>query len=174
MTGSVRDREAGVTLIEMLVAVAICALIGLAGFGTLDTILRVTGRAEGDLDRFADLDRAFLVLGRDLIAADTRDLRVGEGVLRLRTAGGDDLGYGVRDGVLIRQIGTPEVTQMLVTGVATVEWQVLDTQGKWQTEWQEGLPDAPLPRAIALRLDLVGTRRGEVRRLFRLTPGPAS
>ncbi len=168
-----RDPEAGVTLIEMLVAVAICALIGLAGFGMLDTILRVNDRAEGDLNRYADLDRAFLVLGRDLIAAEASALSLEDGILRLRAPDGRTLQYNLEDAALQRHVGASEVSQRLVSGVQGATWRVLDTSGAWRPDWQQGPPDAPRPRGVELHLDLSAPRAGSVRRLFRLTPGPA-
>lgn len=172
MNRSARDGQAGVTLIEMLVAVAICALIGLAGFATLNTILRVNDRAESDLDRLADLDRTFLVLGRDLVAADASDLRLQDGVLRIGTPEGGTLRYDLEGTSFLRHLGTPEVSQLLATGVAAADWRVLDTGGDWNAAWQEGPPGAPLPTGVELRMDLTGARSGSVRRLFRLTPGP--
>jgi len=55
----IRDQEAGVTLIEMLVALSLFALVGIASFTTLDTILRVRERTDGRLEHLAQLDRAF-------------------------------------------------------------------------------------------------------------------
>lgn len=171
-TPAPRDGQAGVTLIEMLVAIAICALIGLAGFAMLDTILRVNDRAEGDLDRLADLDRSFLVLGRDLVAADASGLSLQDGALRIGTPDGGTLRYDLEGTSLRRHLGDSSAGQLLVRGVAAAEWRVLDAAGGWADEWQEGPPGAPPPRAVELHLDLGGARGGGVRRLFRLTPGP--
>ena len=46
MTEGGRDREAGVTLVEVLVALVLCALIGGAGLAVLDQVLRVQARME--------------------------------------------------------------------------------------------------------------------------------
>lgn len=170
-TPAPRDRQAGVTLIEMLVAIAICALIGLAGFGMLDAILRVNERAEGDLDRLADLDRTFFVLGRDLVAADALGLRLEDGELRIGTPEGGTLRYELVGTSFRRHLGAEGDGQLLAGGVAAADWRVLDTLGDWTGEWQELPVGAPPPRAVELRLDLGGSRGGSVRRLFRLTPG---
>ena len=46
-----RDTEAGLTLVEVLVALALFSLIGLAGFTMLDNILRVQSGTQGRLER---------------------------------------------------------------------------------------------------------------------------
>ena len=75
----IRDQEAGVTLIEMLVALSLFALVGIASFTTLDTILRVRERTDGRLEHLAQLDRALLVFGRDIVQADPGTVTLRDG-----------------------------------------------------------------------------------------------
>ena len=49
-------RDAGLTLIELLVAMAIFAVIGVAGLAVLDTVLNVNARTDGRLERLAQVD----------------------------------------------------------------------------------------------------------------------
>ena len=58
--------DAGFTLVEMLVALALFAAIGLAGFTVLDTVVRVRGGTEGRLERLGEIDRALALLTLDL------------------------------------------------------------------------------------------------------------
>lgn len=57
--------QAGFTLIEMIVALALFALISLAGLALLQSVLGVQRRTEGRLDRLADLQRAMYVVDAD-------------------------------------------------------------------------------------------------------------
>lgn len=66
---SSRSSEAGVTLIEMLVAISISAMIGLAGFVLLDSVTRTETGVAGELSRLEQQDRAFTMFARDLDAA---------------------------------------------------------------------------------------------------------
>lgn len=171
-----RDPESGVTLVEMLVALAICALIGVAGFAMLDTILRVDRRTEGNLDRFADLDRAFLVVGRDIIGADAARLRLDEAGLALATRTRDGRAqvlYRVEDGAFLRRTGAAAVDQTLLRDVSEARWRVLDGARRWHEAWppEEAGSVAPASGGLELRLEMSGPQGGVVRRVFRATPG---
>lgn len=61
----VRNGQAGVTLLEMLVALSISALIGLAGFVLLESVTRSEAGVAGRLERLNDQDRAFRLLALD-------------------------------------------------------------------------------------------------------------
>jgi general secretion pathway protein J len=61
-----RDSAAGLTLVEMLVARVLFAMVGIASFTTLDTIIRVRDRTEGRLEQLAQIDCALQLFSRDL------------------------------------------------------------------------------------------------------------
>ena len=167
-----RGSEAGVTLVEMLVALVLCALIGVAGLTMLDAILRVDRATEAGLDRHADIDRAFLVIGRDVLAADAGRLRLDEASLVL-PAGPLVTSYRVEDGTLLRRTGAAEVDQSLLRGVSGAEWRVLDGLRAWHGSWPA--PDAvPGALGVDLRMSLDGPKGGAVRRVFRATPGASA
>ena len=167
-----RDPEGGVTLVEMLVALVLCALIGVAGLTMLDAILRVDRATGAGLDRHADIDRAFLVIGRDTLTADAARLRLDEAALTL-PAGPLVTSYRVEDGTLLRRTGAPGVDQALLRGVTGAEWRVLDRLRAWHGSWP--VPDA-VPGAIGveLRLSLEEPEGAAVRRMFRATPGTSA
>ncbi|MEM9551739.1 MAG: hypothetical protein AAGA05_11215 [Pseudomonadota bacterium] len=72
MTG--RSGVVGVTLIEVLAALAVSAMIGVAGFTLLDGVTRQDERLSGRIDRIAARDRAFLLLSRDAATALSAEL----------------------------------------------------------------------------------------------------
>ncbi len=57
--------EQGFTLIEMLVALALLALISLAGFALIQTVLNAQQRTDGRLERLAGLERAVYLIDAD-------------------------------------------------------------------------------------------------------------
>ncbi|WP_370399918.1 PulJ/GspJ family protein [Sulfitobacter sp. JB4-11] len=61
-----RKRNAGVTLIEMLAALAVSALIGVAGFTLLESVLQTEAGVAGHLDALEQQDRTFQLLALDL------------------------------------------------------------------------------------------------------------
>ena len=60
-----RPAEAGVTLVEMLSALAVAALIGIAGFTLLEGVLTRDAQLSGRLERISDHDRALQLLRAD-------------------------------------------------------------------------------------------------------------
>ena len=160
-----RAPDAGVTLIEMLVALAISALIGVAGFAMLDGIVRMNDRAEADLTRLNALDRAFLVIGRDLAGADPRQLRVEGSVLR----SGRKIEYRIEGDTLERHIVEPGLKQRLLADVRSAEWRVFDRGGTAHADWPPA-GDVPDPVGVGLVLD--AGEIGSVERVFALPDGP--
>lgn len=169
-----RDGEAGLTLVEMLVALALFALVGIASFTLLDTIIRARDRTEGRLETVAALDRAFLLWSRDLSQADPDSLSIAEGVLGFgQTAAGGlpEMSYALVDGALARRMGSVE--QRLADGIAALAWRGLDRDGAWHDVWPPGTQAAPLI-GIEMRLTFPGEPPATARRLVELPLTPAS
>lgn len=173
-----RRPDAGLTLVEMLVALAILSVIGVAGLAMLDTTLNVQRGTEDRLDRLERIDRAMTVLRRDLVTAapggvDLSDAGLvfdrdtGEGRLTIRIA--------LDNGTLVRRVQRATDTvdpapQELLEDVRAAQWRLLDQSRAWQEDWPDA---ASRPRAaeLTLRLDLPG--RGEVAEVTRLFVMPA-
>lgn len=166
-----RNRMAGVTLVEMLVALSLFAMVGLAAFTTLDTILRVRAQTDGRLEHLARLDRALMIFGRDLIEADPQAVTLEAGVLSAPLQDGRTLRRYLRaEGELHRQSGTqnadPDLTQTLVPEVESLTFRVLDGGGIWHDTWPDPASDTPAS-AVDLRLEITGA--GTLRRLVPLS-----
>lgn len=173
---SVRPRapEAGVTLVEMLVALVVSALVGLAGFAMLDGILRANSRAESELDRLAELDRGFLILGRDLLQSEAGTLRIEGSELAFGRGGGGRRGYLLVDGTLLRRIGAPPVDQRLIGSVESASWRVVDADRIWHESWPpKGGPSDDDAALLGLEGRLTFSDRGSamLTRLFELPQG---
>nr|WP_241427558.1 type II secretion system protein GspJ [Fertoeibacter niger] len=177
-----RKGNAGVTLIEVLVALALFALIGGAGFAMLDQVLRTQSRTEGRLERLAEMQRAMYLVSQDFAQARGRSLRVeatpdGPQVTLRRAVpqmaeGTMTLRYALTGDVLTRSLsraaGPPLAVQPLLTGVAGVEW-VFHGPAGWGPDWPPPgtvalAGQAPAnPAAVALRLTLA--EGGNLRRV---------
>lgn len=162
-----REPAAGVTLVEMLVALALLALIGIAGFAVLDQVLRVRERTGDRLDRLAERQRAMFLVTLDLatalpasLSSDPVDGRVS--FLRL----GDDtvrVDYLLDGKTLWRSVSDPRGTAVarhpLLSAVSMAEWRFLDADGVWVDRWPApGAPSrlgaAPNPGGAELRVRL--------------------
>jgi general secretion pathway protein J len=148
-----RRTDAGFSLIEVLVALALFAMIGGAGLSVLDQILRTQAQTEGRLERLADLQRMMHLVTLDLsLAAPGSVTGDGTGVAV------GDVSYALAGGVLQRTVGA--ATQDLLAGAAAVDWQYLDQDRIWGGRWPPpaGAPTAEL-RAVALTVVLDGDRQ---------------
>jgi len=155
-----RDPQAGLTLVEMLVALVLFGLVGLASFAMLDTVIRVRDRTEGRLETVDAIDRALLLFSRDLGQSLGADRSLADGQLGFRAAiagGSAAMRYHLADGVLLRSLdrddGGAPLDQRVLQGVAAANWQVLDEARVWHDVWpppQIG-PDSTL---IAVQMHL--------------------
>ena len=99
-----RFSQAGVTLVEVLVALVIFALIGAAGFTVLDQVARVDRLTEGRLARLEAMQRAMRVLSVDFGQARAQGLAGQGGAVVLKRSGGAAFGgpvvlrYGLEPG----------------------------------------------------------------------------
>ena len=162
-----RDPAAGVTLIEMVVALAIFALIGGAGYSMLDQVLRTDARTSARLERLGDLQRALFLVGQDFAQAAAHSVvQDGGGVVVARD--GAEVRYELAGDVLRREVtdtGGRTAEQALVTGVRGLQWRYLEGRRGWLSDLPAaaGLERRHNPQAVEMVLMLPGGQ--EVRRV---------
>lgn len=162
-----RDPTAGVTLIEMVVALAIFALIGGAGYGMLDQVLRTDARTSGRLEGLGDLQRALFLAGQDFTQAEAHSVVQDDGGLTVGRDGAA-IRYDLAGGMLRRVVtddGGRTAEQVLVTGVQALRWRWLMTRQGWVPDLPPAAgPQRPRnPQAVEMVLLLPGGQ--EVRRV---------
>lgn len=174
-----RSPNAGVTLIEMMIALALFALIGSAGFAMLDQVLRSQRGSEGRLERLSEQQRALHVIMADFQMATSRSLQATDATVSLDRNGRNaslHLRYHLAEGVLHREVGDIDGTaladQAILTGVKGISWRFLTPEGVWFDAWPKDtaqtLNAPPNPRAI----DLVISLQGQAGNLRRVAPLP--
>jgi general secretion pathway protein J len=173
-----RSPDAGVTLIEMMIALALFALIGTAGFAMLDQVLRSQRGSEGRLERLSEQERALHLIAADFGVAAPRSLSVTEDTVSLTRAGSGGslkLAYRLDAGTLHRAVQHPgrAADQTLLTGVTAITWRFLTPEGEWSDTWPtdtvQSLTTPRNPRAVELTIDL----QDNVGQLRRVAPLPA-
>lgn len=147
-----RSSNAGITLIEMMVSMAIFGLIGTAGFTMLDQTLRSRAQTEGRLERLGELQRSMYLINLDFLQAEGHSLLAGPDengtLVALRRADGQgslDLRYVLREGLLLRELGTKPQTriQTLLDGIATAQVRY---RAAGETNWRDTWPPEPPPQ----------------------------
>lgn len=158
-------RAAGFSLLEVLVAVAIFAVLSVAAYGALDASIRARAQASEAAARLAALQSAVLALERDLREAAARPVRGTLGERLPALAGGPAglevthaafaslssepsarlarSGWGVADGaltrvrwpVLDRAPATRPGVRPVLEGVAALRLRYLDGRGDWRDTW---------------------------------------
>lgn len=184
----------GFTLVEMVVALLIFAILAGAGVGLLRASVDTQDAVGGALADLSAAARLRALLGADLTQAVVRPVEgapagfTGSGSeLRLvrvfepaeRVAGGSGLQairWQVQNGSLVRQSITPAgiasgPAAILARDVAGFALRYRAADGGWRNGWAPLATEAALPRAVEMRLQ----RRGEaeVTILVALPDGPA-
>lgn len=176
MTGD--RKQAGFTLVEMLVSLAIFSLIAMIATAMTASATRSFAASGGILNSLSELDQTRRILAADLGQAAPRTSLGADGTpmpaftltphgfVLVRRLGGDvqpaleKVAWGVVDGQLLRQpfpaidLAPPGAPLVLLTGVSSVRIRVADEQG-WRDDWAPPSPDE-LPRAVELTLARAG------------------
>lgn len=171
-----RPGEAGFTLIEVIVALALFALIALAGVALVNTVLDIQHRTAGRLDRLADLSRAMAVASRDFTEiADAPLAGSATGVGFDRHGGRGNIGVSYRiAGTVLQRVQNGQ-TQTVLDGVGEVRWQYYTAPGGWQDHWPATEKQARAwPAAVAVDITLTQGPglQGTVRRVIDLPARP--
>lgn len=69
------DRSAGFTLVEVLIALAITAFVSVIAYTSLSTVMTGVESLQENTDRIYEVNRAFMILSRDLRQLSTRGVR---------------------------------------------------------------------------------------------------
>lgn len=186
----------GFTLVELLVALLVFALLASIVYAGLDR-MSLTSIALGDrAQRFAELQRAVVALDTDLRQLGSRLGRDRQGNLMPALAGAPDwllgrragrdnpaglprsqlqqLRWGNGSGGVFREVwpdaiadpADPPSGRTAYRTLRSIEFRYLDPVGRWQRDWPGALPPETLPAAIEYVIET--ERFGRVRRLIAL------
>ena len=187
-----RSAENGFTLVELMVALAIFAMVSAAGVMLLRSSIDTQTAVAKRLGEGSGVTRLRAILGSELASAQPRPGRDASGNQRpamlgtasriafVHAAGDDPLAgrlarstYSLDNGALVRsgsrQVdgATPSEPAALLREVTTLSFRYRSLDGGWSDAWS---PDDParLPRAVELSI----TRRGAAPLVLRFLVGP--
>ncbi|PZN92200.1 MAG: type II secretion system protein GspJ [Alphaproteobacteria bacterium] len=190
-------KAAGFTLVELLIGLAIFAILSLAGVSLLSFSIDARQRTGERLDTLAGVVRTRALLSADLAQAAPRPWRDSNGlrhpafaadgtmVLELVRRGWRNDGGAARSslqrvayrlsGDRLERLSAPMVDgtvanppAVLLTGVTTLRLR-FHSAGEWRSDWQPAAPDV-LPDAVELTLAAAAVP--ELRQVFLVGPGP--
>ncbi len=157
----------------MIVALGLFALIALAGFSLLQTVLDTQARTEARLRRLSEIQRALFVVAADLDQVSGRIEGSGDAIVFQKTdASGRPfvVRYSRAADELIRTISGPtgERAQPLLRGVSAARWSYRLTGLGWAPATAPDPTAVIAVRAVALDLTVTGPdgRPATVRRLI--------
>jgi general secretion pathway protein J len=99
MTKLPNHHRRGFTLIEILVAMAIFSIIGLASTGVLNSVINSDQLSTERFAKLEELQRAMLTIERDILQIVPRALRVNGEAIELVISGGEDVLNSDADGL---------------------------------------------------------------------------
>ncbi len=167
--------DAGFTLIEVVVALALFALIAAAGAALVSTVLDTERHTAGRLDRLADAERALALVTRDLTEIADAPLAgspTGVAFDRHRAGGAGSVAYRLAEKRFERVAGGRP--QDLLANVAAVRWRFYTPLTGWREQWPVTPAEAQVwPTAVEVEVDLDGPPpNGRLRRIVDLPMRP--
>ena len=159
-----KPEELGFTLIELMISLALFALISLAGVALVESLMSIQQRTDGRLARVADIQRAAFVIANDVGQITAGQVQGAGDVLSfnrpIAAIGGLPVrvGYRLDRGVIVRSLDAQgrRIDQRVLTGVASLRWRFYGGDRGWSDQW----PAAPeladqWPAGIAADIRLV-------------------
>ncbi|MCK1792940.1 type II secretion system protein GspJ [Pseudomonas violetae] len=177
-----QTKQKGFTLLELVIAMAIFAMLGLASWKLFDGVLRMQQGTAAHERELRSLQRAMAVIERDVMHVTEQPVSLKKNVLQLQRSnwrnpldqprsGRQVLTYRLDNGVLWRDSqadGAQSVQrQRLLGDVRQLRWRVFDSHSGWSREWAS----APGKKAaMALEVQVSVGRFEAIRRVL-LLPG---
>lgn len=183
----VSNRQQGFTLLELVIAMAIFAVLGLACWRLFDGVIRAERSSSSHERDMRTLQRAIAVIERDALQVTAQPMVLRQGVLQLQRGNWRNpldqarsevlnVTYRLDKGTLWREsqgAGQPVPQQQkLLSNVRELQWRMYDDKQGWRSEWSvsRGQP-ASRPKALEITFS---TQRVESIRRVLLLPGSGS
>ena len=168
-------KQRGFTLIEILIAMAIFTLIGLASTGLLTTVIDSNDLSSERFEKLQQLQRAMVIIERDIQQAVPRPVRAeGETLQYVAYRLDEDRLERVYSNYVDNVIGYEPKTRTLLENIESFTVEFISAESSSDDDdlsWSESYQGEVLPMAVAI--EFVSKDFGLIRREFALTAGSA-
>jgi general secretion pathway protein J len=176
------NKQTGFTLLELVIAMAIFALLGLASWTLFDGVVRMQQGSVAHERELRNLQRAIAVIERDVLHVTPQPVVLQQTQLQwqrgswrnpldLPRSERQELSYRLTDGALWRESRAEGSTvvqqQKLLDDVRELRWRLFEARTGWRSDWPTG-PNVKAPLAVEMQLS--AGRYQAIRRVM-LLPG---
>ena len=181
--------QAGFTLLELVIAIAIFSLLGIGCWRLFDGVVRAERSSSAHEQSLRSLQRAVALIERDVLQVQTSRRNPGVVLyphqLNLRRGNWrnplgqprselQDISYRLENGVLWRYSQGRDLPvlqkQKLLSDVRDLSWRLFDPDSGWRSDWPNGKA-APNTTPRALEIQFSVGRFERVRRVLLLPEG---
>ena len=181
--------QAGFTLLELVIAIAIFVLLGLGCWRLFDAVVRAERASSAHEQALRSLQRAVALIERDVLQVQTSAQLPGLALYpdRLNIRRGNwrnplgqarselqEVSYKLENDVLWRYsqgLGEPQVQkQKLLSDVRDLRWRLLEEKNGWRSDWPVGKA-APEKSPRALEVQFSVGRFEHIRRVLLFPAG---
>lgn len=132
------QRNKGFTLIEMVIAIAIFAIIAVAGYSSLSNFNHSSKQIEKTIDSLQDLQTFLTFVDRDFSQVFNQEIYFEKNELKIQSIQDNqiiDISYNFKEDEIIRS--EDETDLSILTNISKLKVRLLDDNNKWQTKWQK-------------------------------------
>lgn len=181
-------QQRGLTLVELLVALSLCAVLGILSYRGLSALITSRDHIAQTNQRWREIALFYSRLEGDLMQSVARDAQTANGkatpgmatlpdglvLTRFRgdRAGIERVSYRLENAALVLRewdelsLAAPPDGEAILSGVKTMRWDYLGYAADWVPRWPVDPRSATLPRAVRLTLELDDA--GTLTRVFAL------
>jgi general secretion pathway protein J len=131
-------KSKGFTLIEMIIAISIFAIIAVAGYSSLTNFIKSSKAIEKSMENLEELQLFLTFVERDFSQVFSQEIYLEKDELKITSIQDNqliDIHYTLKDDSIIRS--QDGVRLVLLKNISKLKVRVLNNENTWQTLWKK-------------------------------------
>jgi general secretion pathway protein J len=131
-------KSKGFTLIEMIIAISIFAIIAVAGYSSLTNFIKSSKAIEKSMENLEELQLFLTFVERDFSQVFSQEIYLKKGELKITSIQDNqiiDIYYKIEDNSITRYESGASL--LLIKDISKLQVRVLDDKNKWHTSWKK-------------------------------------